>query len=310
MTAPGADASVLLEATVADEDLRKLLAVCIDTCADIAHELQRTLVRKVGTQNSFGDEQLTVDMVADQLLFKRLEESKLVVAAASEEAVDLKELGGSRFIVNFDPLDGSSIVDCNWAVGTIIGIFDAATLKDKSLIGATGRQQVGSMMAVYGPRTTLLIALSDGVYELFLQDPGAKKWVVSAARMTIGEVAKIFAPANLRAAQDLPGYRAQIDDWMARKLTLRYTGGLVPDVGQIFVKQQGVFANPCSAKAPAKLRLVFECAPIALLVETAGGASHSGQGSTLDVPIENMDQRVPFCAGSKTDVANFPKLLE
>merc|ERR1719389_795137 len=251
----------ILEEKVADAELRKLLNVLLDVCGEIAKEFRRSLVTKAGTSNSFGDEQLSVDLIADRLLFERLEKSGLVVAASSEEVPELRPLNGSRFVVNFDPLDG---------------IFDKSALnEDGQLTGATGRQQVASLMATYGPRLTVLVTLSDGVYELMEMDG---EWTVTAPRIEIGEKAKIFAPANMRAAQSLPGYKAQIEDWMTRKLTLRYTGGLVPDTAQIFIKKHGVFANPVCKDAPAKLRLVFEVAPIALLVEGAGGASSSGNG--------------------------------
>jgi len=299
--------AAILDEKVPDEDLRKLLNVLLDVCGEIAKEFRRSLVTKAGTSNSFGDEQLSVDLIADRLLFERLEKSGLVVAASSEEVPELKPLNGSRFVVNFDPLDGSSIIDVNWAVGTIVGIFDKSALnEDGQLTGATGRQQVASLMATYGPRLTVLVTLSDGVYELMEMDG---EWTVTAPRIEIGEKAKIFAPANMRAAQSLPGYKAQIEDWMTRKLTLRYTGGLVPDTAQIFIKKHGVFANPVCKDAPAKLRLLYEVAPIALLVEMAGGASSSGSGSALDVAIKDMDQREAFCVGSKLDVQGFPAMM-
>eukprot|EP00920_Eleutheroschizon_duboscqi_P001118 GHVT01002669.1.p1 GENE.GHVT01002669.1~~GHVT01002669.1.p1 ORF type:complete len:146 (+),score=38.28 GHVT01002669.1:410-847(+) len=114
--------------------------------------------------------------------------------------------------------------------------------------------------------------------------------------------AKIFAPANLRASQDLPAYKELIEDWMAKRYTLRYSGGLVPDVYQMFVKGQGIFCNPASAKAPAKLRLCYEVAPIANLIEAAGGKTSSGKESLLDVAIEHMDQRSPFIGGTAEEV--------
>jgi fructose-1,6-bisphosphatase len=87
---------------------------------------------------------------------------------------------------------------------------------------------------------------------------GVTGWICSRDRIQIAEESKIFAPANLRAAQDLPGYEKLVSHWMTNRYTLRYTGGLVPDVCQQFTKRQGVFANPTSASSPAKLRLAFE----------------------------------------------------
>merc|ERR1712070_885002 len=119
---------------------------------------------------------------------------------------------------------------------------------------------------------------------------------------------KIFAPANMRAAQDVDGYKKLLDHFMENRFTLRYSGGLVPDVYQQFTKTQGVFCNPTS---PAKLRLAFEAAPFALLVEKAGGKSSDGVtgGSVLDVKITGIDQRTPLCIGSANEVDRFNKVV-
>jgi len=121
---------------------------------------------------------------------------------------------------------------------------------------------------------------------------------------------KIYAPANLRAAQDLPGYKQYIDEKMKDKFTLRYSGGLVPDVYQQFTKNQGVFSNPTSKESPAKLRLAFEAAPFGLLVEACGGKTSDGVtgGSVLDVVITAVDQRTPLCIGSVKEVDRFNEL--
>ena len=115
----------------------------------------------------------------------------------------------------------------------------------------------------------------------------------------------------MRAAQDLPGYKALLDHYMADKYTLRYSGGLVPDVYQQFTKNQGVFSNPTSEASPAKLRLAFEAAPFALLVEKAGGKTSDGVtgGSVLDVVITAVDQRTPLCIGSAKEVDRFNDMV-
>ena len=132
-----------------------------------------------------------------------------------------------------------------------------------------------------------------------------------AQDIKISEDCKIFAPANMRAAQDLPGYKALLDHYMADKYTLRYSGGLVPDVYQQFTKNQGVFSNPTSEASPAKLRLAFEAAPFALLVEKAGGKTSDGVtgGSVLDVVITAVDQRTPLCIGSAKEVDRFNDMV-
>merc|ERR1719327_2050314 len=115
----------------------------------------------------------------------------------------------------------------------------------------------------------------------------------------------------MRAAQDLPEYGKLIEYWMSNKYTLRYSGGLAPDICQQFTKRQGVFANPTSDKSPAKLRLAFEAAPFGLLVEKAGGKTSDGVsgGSILDIKIEGIDQRTPLCIGSSKEVERFNELV-
>jgi len=209
--------------------------------------------------------------------------------------------------VCWDPLDGSSIVDNNWAVGTILGIWGAET----GILGATGRDQVASLVALYGPRTTVFVTLDDGVYEFTYGANGVEGWLCSREKIRVASESKIFAPANLRSAQDLVGYSKLVEYWMGNRYTLRYTGGLVPDVCQQFTKGMGVFANPTSGASPAKIRLAFEAAPFGLLVEKAGGKTSDGVsgGSVLDLKITGIDQRTALCIGSANEVDRFNEMV-
>ena len=209
------------------------------------------------------------------------------------------------YSVAFDPLDGSSIVDTNFSVGTIFGVWPGA-----KLTGITGRQQSAAGMGIYGPRTVYCIALKEapGCHEFLLQDDG--KWLHVKETTQIGE-GKLFSPGNLRATFDNPNYEKLVNFWIGEKYTLRYTGGMVPDVFQIIVKEKGVFSNVTSPSTKAKLRLVFEVAPLALLMEKAGGWS-SGDGkqmSALDIPVTAIDQRTQVCYGSKDEVRRFEEYM-
>lgn len=136
------------------------------------------------------------------------------------------------------------------------------------------------------------------------------KWLHVKETEHIGE-GKLFSPGNLRATMDNPNYAKLIDYWVDNQYTLRYTGGMVPDVFQILVKEKGVFTNVTSPTTKAKLRLTFEVAPLAMLVEYAGGFS-SGDGqciSALDIPVTAIDQRTQVCYGSKLEVARFEKYM-
>ena len=312
----------VLKAKCKDEKTRAVILEMLDACADITEALRSALVTVEGSANTFGDAQLSVDVIADELMWETCKKSKVVAYGASEEEPEIKKCNpDGEFTVCWDPLDGSSIVDNNWAVGTMIGVWGSKSGSgDDGLIGATGRDQITSLVALYGPRTTVLVALEDGVYEFSygctpegceLPDGTFEPWICSRSQIKISEDCKIFSPANMRAAQDVPGYKKLLDHYMENKFTLRYSGGLVPDVYQQFTKNQGVFSNPTSPSSPAKLRLAFEAAPWGLLVEAAGGKTSDGTsgGSILDVKITAVDQRTALCIGSSNEVDRFNDMI-
>jgi sedoheptulose-bisphosphatase len=178
------------------------------------------------------------------------------------------------------------------------------------LVGVSGRTMVCGGCAVYGPRTTLYIAVDTWNYALELclaeqVDPSAEpSWRVLRRISEIGE-GKLFAPANMRAAQDHAGYKNLLEYYMSTGYTLRYTGGMVPDVIQLLVKGKGVFSSPSSAAAPAKLRLLYEAMPMAFLVEHAGGSSTDGAMNVLDRVVGACDERTPICLGSQDEVTRY-----
>ncbi|GBF92034.1 hypothetical protein Rsub_04381 [Raphidocelis subcapitata] len=297
-------AEFLVEATP-DPKLRQLMMSMAEATRTIAFKVRTASCAGTACVNSFGDEQLAVDVLADNLLFEALRYSHVCKWACSEEVPEPIDVGGSGYSVAFDPLDGSSIVDTNFSVGTIFGVWPGDKLKD-----ITGRQQAAAGMGIYGPRTVYLIAITGfpGTHEFLLMDDG--KWMHVKETTHIGE-GKLFAPGNLRATFDNPAYERLISYYLGEKYTLRYTGGMVPDVFQIIVKEKGVFTNVTSPSTKAKLRILFEVAPLALLVENAGGAT-SGDGkcvSGLDVPITAYDQRTEICYGSVGEVRRFEEYL-
>lgn len=292
----------VMDKSLKDAKLQGMVKELLEACVKITEALRVNLVTVNDSSNTFGDTQLTVDVIADDLLWDLAKSSKLVCEASSEEEPEIvKTNPDGQYVLCWDPLDGSSIVDNNWAVGTIVGIWDKST----GLLGATGRDQVMSLVVLYGPRTTAFMTLDDGVYE-FTLGPG-NQWICSRDKIQIKKDCKIFAPANMRAAQEVEGYANLIDHYMTNKYTLRYSGGLVPDVCQQFTKQQGVFTNPTSQASPAKLRLAFEAAPFGRLVEMAGGKTSDGVTgkSVLDMKIEAVDQRTALAIGSANEVDRF-----
>ncbi|CAH0375242.1 unnamed protein product [Pelagomonas calceolata] len=313
----------VLDAKCKDAGVRKVIVEMLDACGEITEALRSALVTVEGSANTFGDAQLSVDVIADEIMWEVAKGSEVVAYGASEEEPEIVKCNPKgEYTICWDPLDGSSIVDNNWAVGTIIGVWGSKSGKgDDGLLGATGRDQVTSLVALYGPRTTVAVALDDGVYEFsygctpegcMLEDGTYEPWICSRAKIEVAKDCRIFSPANLRAAKEVAGYKRLVEHYMDDKYTLRYSGGLVPDIYQQFTKNQGVFANPTSDSSPAKLRLAFEAAPFGLLVEKAGGKTSDGVtgGSILDVEITAVDQRTALCIGSANEVDRFNEYLE
>lgn len=259
----------------------------------------RGITRLSGRKNVHDEHQLALDVIADDIFFEELEASEVVAKIASEEQeneINFEVENG--YAVAYDPLDGSSLVDTNLAVGSIFGVY-----KEK-FRGQTGRKQVAAGFFVYGPRTTLVFSLGDAVCEAMLLPNGDTE--IRSENLKIAPEMKQFSPGNLRAAVENPQYKAIIDGWIARSLTLRYSGGMVPDLNSIFLKGHGLFSYPSHSKCPnGKLRLLYECAPMAFLAEAAEGAALDEKGiSILDKKIGDLHERTTIFVGSKTEVEN------
>ena len=261
---------------------------------------------------------LLFQIISNLLSFKLLKLG-VCILASSEETTEEVELGANQgYSVSFDPLDGSSIVDANFAVGTICGIWP-----NRGLLNRTGREQVASLIAQYGPRITVILAFNSNAtksgqsicIELTMLP---FSWIITKHHITIQTKCKTFAPGNLRATSDNLQYKELINYWIESKYTLRYSGGLVPDIYHILTKGEGIFTNASSKSSKAKLRLLYECVAIGLIVEAANGDScvapcEKGEEqlpiSILDVPITYLDKRVGLCVGSKEEVERFKSYI-
>jgi len=289
--------------------LKALEAQIFDAVAEISELMAYEDTQYIGHRNEFGDKQLKLDVLSDEIIFMNLKASKLVKYALSEEKPELHDMGGEQFNVTFDPLDGSSIIDVNWTVGTIYAIWPG----NNNLMGETPRSICTAGIACYGPRTTIVRFNAETGYveELTLKKDSEGKtfWSKTKDQIHIAEKTKIFAPANLRATSDNQAYEELFEYWRKNKYTLRYSGGLVPDIYQIFIRGNGVFSNPTSEAAPAKLRFLYEVAPCAFLMEKAGGKTSNGKESIMDIKTNSYVQRSALCLGSAEEVARFEKIL-
>ncbi|OAA71604.1 sedoheptulose-1,7-bisphosphatase [Cordyceps fumosorosea ARSEF 2679] len=296
-----------------------VLPTLLASLADVGKALRSShAVVAVGSTNVFGDAQLNVDVAAEQLVRVALARCPSVVAASSEEdpverpvehTVRVPDHRREVYAAAFDPLDGSSIVGPGWAVGTIVGLWDGAS----ALAGKPRERQVAAVLASYGSRNTALVALrvpgaaSPAVcFEVGLGDDATVPVVVTRpdVRYLSGAKTRYFAPANLRAASEASAYMALVTHYVAERYTLRYSGGLVPDVAHALSKGHGVYVSPVAEGSRAKLRRLFELCPVAMVVECAGGAAvdaETGQ-DVLARPVEDINETGGFVCGNKDEV--------
>lgn len=273
----------------------------------------------VDTTNACGDAQIAADVAADAACFDALRSCGVVAIAASEETAVETDLGGASFSIAFDPLDGSSVAGAGWAIGAIFGVWPG-----RGLVGRTGEAQCASVYAVLGPRVVLVLAAPVAgataplrVDEFVLVPRAACEgspaphatWARTAAHVRLaplpdGHLPATFAPANLRAASTNPAYRTLVTRLIDAGSTLRYSGAMVADVHHILAKRKGVFYNPVSPSAPPKLRLLFEVAPIALIMEAVGGVAVGAGGKrVLELEIAAVDTRAAVAFGQAAAVA-------
>ena len=264
----------------------------------LAKSLKSFMAGMAGSTNVYGEKQLRVDVESNDLFVNVLKKNPQVRSLASEELPDevICSAGNEGYSVAFDPLDGSSLVDVNLSIGSIFGIY-----KGKGFIGKKGSDQVASLIVVYGPRLTIMLTIGQGVFE-FLYNEELEDFAANGSIHLTGDK-KMFAPGNLRACKSEEWYVRLLNHWVMNEYTLRYSGGMVPDVNQILKKGSGIFTYPGYKEQPqGKLRLLYECAPMALLAEQAGGKATNGKQRILDMVVEKLDQRTPIFLGASKEV--------
>lgn len=260
-----------------------------------------------GTANTFEDSQLKIDIKTDEIIFTSLAKSKLIAEACSEESprpIRMEENG--VFCCAFDPLDGSSIYSANLSVGSIVSVW-----RGSSLLNQKVADQAFACFAIYGPKTICILAyrnngdaLKCAELTLFSND-----WKVTRESVSLAPShASTFSPGNLRAINENTKYNKMISRYLVEGWTLRYIGGLVPEVFHILAKGQGIHSNVHSKNHKAKLRLLFEVAAMAFIVESAGGSSFTldqdGAKATgvMDMLISSYEKRISLIIGSTPSV--------
>ncbi|KAI1453938.1 sedoheptulose-1,7-bisphosphatase [Annulohypoxylon moriforme] len=308
--------------------IESVLPTLIDCISEIGSALRNShYVSQAGSANAFGDDQLNVDVLAENSIRTAISRCAFVATASSEEdpvervvqheqgLVSATGLPEEQYTVAFDPLDGSSIIAPNWTVGTIIGIWQGKTALNQH----PASRQVASVLGVYGPRTTAIVALrtpgSDpACLEIGINDDGVRGCEVIRPTVKLAESpfkTRYFAPANLRAAADDEKYMDLVSHFVRNKYTLRYSGGLVPDVVHALVKGHGVYISPVTAASKAKLRRLYELFPLALIIECAGGKAidPSDGKNILDKGLTDLNETAGLVCGTADEVDFVKKRL-
>jgi fructose-1,6-bisphosphatase I len=262
-----------------------------------------------GNQNSSGEEVQKLDVMADDMLISCLQNSGEVCGIASEENenfVSIKAVGDreAKYVVIFDPLDGSSNIDVGVTIGTIFGIYRRVSKSGPVQLEdflQKGTEQVAAGYVVYGSSTMLVYTTGNGVNG-FTLDPSIGEFCLSHPNMRIPEDGKIYSTNQGHYNKYPKEVRAFIDYCVDKSMSLRYIGTMVADVHRSILKG-GIFYYPATNSSPnGKLRLLYECNPLAFIVEQAGGRATSGKIRILEIEPTELHQRTPIYIGSKNMV--------
>ena len=300
-------------------ELSKLINAIRLAAKVVNHEVNKAglvdILGAAGDTNIQGENQQKLDVMANEKFIQTLKNREIVCGIASEEEDDFITINSSddnhqnKYVVLIDPLDGSSNIDVNVSVGTIFSIYRRITpvgtpveLKD---FLQKGREQVAAGYIVYGTSTMLVYSTGAGVNG-FTLNPALGTFYLSHPDMEFPESGKIYSVNEGNYVHFLQGVKDYIkycqEEEGDRPYTSRYIGSLVSDFHRNMIKG-GIYMYPKSNIAEnGKLRLLYECNPMAYLAEQANGLASDGFGRILDIEPTELHQRVPFFCGSKNMV--------
>ena len=274
----------------------KTLAPIFEAIESSAHRIREAITNEDlcygDSCNATGDMQLKLDIQSDLIIAEAFSKITAVKAIASEEKEEAQTLHPEgRYLIAYDPLDGSSLIDVDLSVGTIYGIYDGE-FQAKNMIAA--------VYVVHGPRLEMVTTYKGGVRH-YIYRHGAFQ---EQETVKLKEKGKLNAPGGTQ--QYWPAHHKKlIDGLFAEGYRLRYSGGMVPDLHQILLKGGGLFSYPGTDDKPqGKLRKLFEVFPFAFVYETAGGEAIDDKGRRLlDLPCDDPHETTPCFFGSKYEIA-------
>lgn len=308
-------------------DLNSLIAdvalACTAISTRIAHGALDGLLGAEGTTDTHGETQQRLDAVANDHFLRATERGGNVAGMASEELAEPHQIPPQyprgRYLLVFDPLDGSSDIAVNVSVGSIFAILRAPEPASAPTPVAAflqpGTEQVCAGYAIYGPSTMLVLTVGTGVHG-FTLDPQLGEFVLTRPGIRIPEAASEFAvdASNRRFWE--PAVRRYVDECLAgragprqKDFTMRWVASLVAETHRILTRG-GVFLDPRGSRDPSRagrLRLLYEANPVAFLVEQAGGLASTGRERVLDVVPSDLHERIPFVFGATEEVERIDK---
>ena len=257
-------------------------------------EIQKIIAQgdmgKSEEQNSTGDTQLKLDIISDQVIennFKKLSSVKKIVSEEQENIVNVNEEG--EYLIAYDPLDGSSLVDVNLSVGSIYGIYKN---------DFTGNNIVASIYVVFGPRIEMVIC--DGETVKLYRMKNTDFYYVKNIKMN--EIGHINSPGSTQQCW-YPHHKKMIEQMFQDDYQLSYSGGMVPDLHHILVRGGGLFSYPAATDKPeGKLRQLFEVFPYAHIFETAGGGATNGNKRVLEIETRHIHDTSACFFGSNSEI--------
>jgi D-fructose 1,6-bisphosphatase (EC 3.1.3.11) len=265
-----------------------------------------------GKKNIQGEEVQKLDELSNNLLIQYLSQSGEFFALASEELdepIFPEEGKDAKYVIAFDPLDGSSNIDVNISIGTIFSIHRRVN-SDVSDFLQEGYKQVAAGYVIYGSSTMLVLSTGNGVNG-FTLDPAVGMYLLSHPNMKIPEKGKIYSinESNDKKWIDA-GLKEYVESLKDEGYTSRYIGSMVADVHRTLIKG-GIFAYPADVKNKnGKLRLLYEASPMAFLTVQAGGIATTGKEDILNIKPTDIHQRVPVFLGGKYEMEKLKSMLK
>jgi len=293
----------------------------------VNHEVNKAglvdILGTAGEENIQGEDQQKLDVYANEVFIKNLVNREIVCGIASEEEDDFISIQGNnkknenKYVVLMDPLDGSSNIDVNVSVGTIFSIYrritpvgTPVTIED---FLQPGKNQVAAGYIVYGTSTMIVYSTGHGVNG-FTLNPAIGTYYLSHPNMQFPDKGYIYSVNEGNYVHFPKGVKEYIkycqEEKDDRPYTSRYIGSLVSDFHRNMIKG-GIYFYPSTSKSPnGKLRLLYECNPMAFLAERAGGKASDGFNKILDIKPTELHQRVPFFCGNKVMVDKLESFMK